>query len=117
MTLAEERNASIQRRTLSAVSWLYGLWTGLIALMAAGLSTREPYDLPLYALHAATLGLAGWLLWKPRRGAMIAALVAAAGSLLMVAIDLHRHIVQSAVIDGLYVPVAALLLYNSRRPA
>jgi hypothetical protein len=111
----EERNAIILRRTLSAASWLYALWTGLIATAAWGRTTAGPHDAQLLALHAALLALAGVLLWKPRRGALVAVLAAAAGSITFVVLDLERRSGSSALVDGAYVVLAAVLLYNSRR--
>jgi len=111
----EERNAAILRRTLSWVSWLYALWTGLVAAAAWGKTTAGPRDAQFLLAHAALLSLAGLLLWKPRRGAVLAVLAAAAGSICFVVLDLRRHVVASALVDGSYVLIAAVLLYNSRR--
>jgi hypothetical protein len=112
----EERNATILRRTLSAISWIYAFWTGLFASMA--LAVRQPsqglYDVRLILLHAALLGLAGTMQWRPRRGAIGATLLAAAGSLFFVALDLKRGHAETALIDGAYIPLAALLLFKSR---
>jgi hypothetical protein len=111
----EERNAIILRRTLGAISWLYALWTGLFAAAAWGRTTAGPHDAKILAAHAVLLALAGLLLWKPRRGAILAALAASAGSLYFVVLDLRRHSGPSALVDGAYVVLAVLLLYNSRR--
>src|SRR5438477_404427 len=111
----KERNAIILRRTLVAVNWLYALWTGLIATAAWGRTTAGTHDAKLLAAHAALLALAGVLLWKPRCGATVAVLAAAAGSIYFVVLDLRRQGVASALVDGAYVVLAALLLYNSRR--
>lgn len=115
----EERNAFILRRTLSAVSWIYAFWSGLFALLAmsANLPTQGPDDLKLILGHSALLVLAGVLTWKPRRGALAAVLLACAGSLYFVAVDLQRGRVETALLDGAYVPLALLLLFKSRRPA
>ena len=111
----EERNALILRRTLSAASWLYALWTGLIAAAAWGRTTVGPHDAQFLAANAALLALAGVLLWRPRQGAIFAVLAAAAGSIFFVVLDVRRHNGTSALVDGAYVLLAALLLYNSRR--
>jgi hypothetical protein len=111
----QDRNALILRRTLSAVSWLYALWTGLIAAAAWGRTTAGPHDAKFLVAHAALLALTGILLWKPRRGAIVAVLAAAAGSIYFVVLDLRRQGVASALVDGAYVVLAAVLLYNSRR--
>jgi hypothetical protein len=110
----EERNAGILRRTLSAASWLYALWTALIAAAAWGRTTAGPHDAQVLAAHAALLALAGVLLWKPRRGATLAVLAAAAGSIYFVVLDLRREGVAPALLDGAYVVLAAALLYKSR---
>jgi len=115
----EERNALILRRTLSAISWIYAFWSGLFALMAlaAGLRTQGPHDLHLILVHSAVLLLAGVLTWKPRRGALAAVLIACAGSLYFAGVDVHRDRLETALLDGAYVPLALLLLFKSRRPA
>jgi len=111
----EERNAGILRRTLSAVSWLYALWTGLFATAAWGRTTTGAHDAKVLTAHAVLLALAGVLLWKPRRGAIPATLAAAAGSLYFVVLDLRHHSMPSALVDGAFIVLAAVLLYNSRR--
>ena len=114
---ADERNALILRRTLSAISWIYAFWSGLFAAMAlaANLRTQGPFDLRIILLHSAVLALAGTLTWKPRRGAMAAVLLAAAGSLYFVAADVQHGRLDTALLDGAYVPLAILLLFKSRR--
>ena len=111
----EDRNAIILRRTLGAISWLYALWTGLIATAAWGRMTAGAHDAQLLAAHAGLLALAAVLLWKPRRGAALAVLAAAAGSIYFVVLDVRRHSVSSALVDGAFVVLAAVLLYKSRR--
>ena len=112
----EDRNAVILRRTLSAISWIYGLWTGLFAGLALSLPqrTRGLYDVRLLLFHAAILGAAGVWLWKPRRGAWIVTLLAAAGALFFAGVDLHRGQPETAFFDGAYAPLAAVLLFKSR---
>ena len=111
----EERNAVILRRTLSAVSWLYALWSGLFGVAALGQTTGGLYDPRYILLHAGLLALAAVLLWKPRRGAVVAALLAAAGSVFFTVLDVMRQGPQAALIDGLYPVIAVVLLYKSRR--
>jgi hypothetical protein len=112
----EERNALILRRTLSAISWIYAFWSGLFAAMA--LSVQAPagglYDARLILGHALLLGAAGIWQWKPRRGFLPVTLLAAAGSVFFVVLDLQRGHVETALIDGAYVPLAAVLLFKSR---
>ena len=117
MITHEERNAIILRRTLSAVSWLYALWAGLLGATAWHLRTQAQLDPRLLLLHAGLLGLAGTMLWKPRRGAPACTLLASAGSIFFVVLDLRDHHVQAAWVDGAYAVIAGGLLYNSRRQA
>ena len=116
MTSDDERNAAILRRTLSAISWLYALWSGLLGGMAMALrQAAEPaLDPRFILLHAALLGLAGALQWRRRRGAILCTALAAAGSISFVLLDLRRGSAQAALIDGSYVVLAAALLYISR---
>src|SRR5438105_11683754 len=98
----EARNAIILRRTLSAVSWLYALFYGMIGVTALGRPTVGRYDLQFLLIETLLMGIAGAMLWKPRRGAVLAALAAAASSIFFVAIDLRRHSFPSALVDGAY---------------
>jgi hypothetical protein len=113
MITHEERNAIILRRTLGAASWLYALFNGALGLLAwnAGLLAKGA------VAHAALLGLAGTMLWKPRRGAVFATLLAAAGSVFFAAQAIRLHNLEAALVDGAYVLLAAVLLYKSRHPA
>jgi hypothetical protein len=115
----EERNAIILRRTLCSVSWIYAFWSGLFGVLAANMPQRTEglYDPRLILLHAGLLGLAGTLQWKPRRGALAATLIAAAGSVFFVALDLQKNHLETAFIDGAYVPLAGILLFKSRQPS
>ena len=109
----DDDNASILRRTLAAISWLYAVWTALVGAAAWGQVTNV--DPRLLLLHAALFALAALLLWKPRRGAVVATLAAVAGSIFFVVLDLRRDIIGAALVDGGYALVAPLLLYKSRR--
>jgi hypothetical protein len=109
-----ERNALTLRRTLSAASWLYALWAGLVGAAAWGRTTAGPHDAQFLLVHAVLLALAGMMLWKPRRGALLAVLAAAAGSIFFVVLDLGRQSLPSALVDGAYVLLAAVLLFYSR---
>ena len=115
MTPDDERNATILRRTLSAVSWLYALWSGLLGMMVVSAGGAPAVDPRLFFLHGALLGLAGTMQWRPLRGAILATALAAAGSMAFVILDLRRGSVPSALVDGGYVVVAAALLYKSRQ--
>ena len=113
MTGDEERNAAIVRRTLSTVCWLFALFN--LALGALGWSAGLHAKLMLG--HGAVLGLAGTMLHRPRRGAIGAVIAACATSILIAALDLQARNSQAACIDASFVPIAALLLYKSRRHA
>ena len=112
----QERNAFILRRTLSAISWIYAFWSGLFAGLALSVQrpSGDPYDARLILLHAAVLAWAGSFLWRPRRGALAITLLAAAGSGYFVVLDLLRGHIETAFIDGAYLPLAAVLLFKSR---
>jgi hypothetical protein len=109
----EARNAIILRRTLSAVSWLYALFNGGMGLLLwpVGPVAR------LMVAHGALQALAGTMLWKPRRGAVPAALLAAAGSIFFVILDFRRQNPQAALIDAVYPLAALILLVKSRHRA
>lgn len=112
----EERNRLILRRTLSAISWLVALWsTGLGLAILKLPRTDALYDPRLMMVHGGLLAGAGWLLWKPRAGAWIATAVAAAGSAYFVVLDLRHSHWQSALVDGLYIPLA-LGIFLATRP-
>ena len=115
----EERNAFILRHTLCVVSWIYAFWNGLFGVMAANMpqKTEGLYDARLILLHAGLLGLAGTLQWKPRRGALAATLTAIAGSIFFAGLDLQRHHLDTAFIDGAYAGIGGFLLFKSRSPA
>ena len=113
MAPEDDDNASILRRTLAAISWLYAVWTSLFGVAAWGQATN--FDPRLLLLHAALFALAALLLWKPRRGAVAATLAAAAGSIFFVVLDLRHHSIGAALVDGGYVLLAPLLLHKSRR--
>jgi len=110
MTFDDGRNAAILRRTLSAISWVYALWSFMLGGMAGAGSLAAK----LLIAHGALLGAAGTLLWKPRRAAIPATLLAAAGSIFFVFYDLGLGNSQAACTDGGYVVVAIALLYKSR---
>lgn len=115
--LPGDRNAAVLRRTLSAVSWLYALWSALIALTVRAHPSEAVVDWRLVLLHAGLLGLAGALQWKPRSAALSCTIAAGLGSIFFVIQDLQRGSVSAALVDGAYVPLAAALLYKSRRTA
>ena len=91
----EEGGAAILRRTLAAISLLYALWTALLGAAAWIQREKALLDPRLLFLHAGLLGLSGAMLWKPRRGATIVTILAAAGSIGFVGLDLHRGFVQA----------------------
>jgi hypothetical protein len=112
-----ERNKTILRRTLAAVSWIYALWSFLLG--AAGWLRRSEaiVDPRLILLHAALFSAAAVMLWRPRRGAVECTMLAAAGSIFFVVEDLRRGSVEAALVDGAYIVLAAALLYKTRRDA
>lgn len=109
----EERNAAILRRTLSAISLLYAIFNAGLG----GLTWAQGWVPRWMAGQGVLLALAGVLLWKPRRGAVLVTLLAAAGEIAFVVFDLRRQSLQAAGVDGLYVLVAAILLLKSRPAA
>lgn len=115
----EERNATVLRRTLSAICWIYAFWSGLFALMSWGResATQGAYNAQSILIHAGLLALAGALAWKPRPGALSALLVACAGSVFFIILDLQRRQFETAFLDGLFIPLALLLHFKSRRRA
>jgi hypothetical protein len=112
-----DRNVFILRRTLSAIGWLYALLNGLIGYLAWGKTTRGALDAQLLLGHALLLAAAGALLWRPRKGAVVAMLAAAASSIFFVVLDVRRHGMESALLDGLYPALVAVLLIKSRARA
>jgi hypothetical protein len=112
----EERNALILRRTLSGICWIYAFWSGLFALLSWGREreTHGAYNAQTILIHAALLAVAGILTWKPRPGAMAAVLVGCAGSLFFVVLDLQRGQPETAIMDGIFIPLALLLLFKTR---
>jgi hypothetical protein len=115
----EERSALILRRTLSAICWIYAFWSGLFALLSWGREreTQGAYNAQSILMHAGLLALAGALAWKPRPGALSALLVACAGSLFFVVLDLQRRQFETSLMDGLFIPLALFLHFKSRRRA
>jgi hypothetical protein len=114
------RNALILRHTLSAISWIYAFWSGLFAALALSMgqsSSAGLYDARFILLHAVLLAAAGTWQWRPRRGALEVTVLAAAGSIFFVVLDLRRGHVETALIDGAYVPLAALLWFKSHTSA
>ncbi len=110
----EERNAVILRRTLSGISWLYGLFEGLLGLLGWSGGTYPR----IMAAYAALLALAGTMLWKSRRGAAWVTLAAALGSIGVALWDLMGYRKpDAALVDGSYAVIAVLLLLKSRRVA
>lgn len=116
----EERNRFILRRTLSAISWLYALWSLALAYMALTLQPRGGGILSsrtagwAWLVHAALLGLAGWGLWRPRRAAWGWTLAASLGSLALVTLDAIGGRWRSVPIDLMYPLVAAAITLRVR---
>ena len=117
----EERNRAILRRTLSAISHLYALFSGL--LMGLSLLTAAPTRPGIHGsrvigwmslAHAVLYLAAGGMLWKPRRGAWLATLAAALGSLALAVLDLAGGRLGSIAPDGLYALVALAVFLQAR---
>ena len=110
-----ERNRTILRWTLSAISVIHALLWGLVswgmlALRAVGGGEAASRTMGiLHLVHAGLLAAAGWALWRPRRGAWVVTLLAGLGSLVLVVLDLRAGRWQSVPTDGLYPLVAALI--------
>lgn len=116
----EERNASILRRTLSAVSHLYGVFSLLIGwsflvLPATGGGIHGSRSIGRMSLvHAALFVAAGWTLWRPRKGAWLFVLAAGAGSLALAGLDFAGGRMQSIATDAMYALVAAAVFLQIR---
>lgn len=116
----EERNRLILRRSLSAVSHLYGLFSALVGWSlwmapARGAGLHGSRFLGTYSLaQAALYGAAGWMLWRPRRGAWLLVLAAAAAAGALALLDFLGGRMQSLPVDGLYALVALALWLQAR---
>ena len=116
----EERNRLILRRSLSAVSHLYGLFSGIlgwsvwmVAPRRAGLHGSR--FLGTYGLGQAVLFFAaGWALWRPRRWAWVLVTSAAASSAALALLDFLGGRMQSLPVDGLYALVALVIGLQAR---
>ncbi len=109
----EDRNRLILLRTLSAVSWLWCLWSGLLGLLGWG--AGSVYGAWMTG-HAALLGLAGWGLWRPRRWGWAAALLAAAGAVAFAVRDARRPNWEAVALDAVYPLLALAILGLVSRP-
>lgn len=116
----EERNALILRKTLSAISHLYGLFSlfvgwSLLALPAERSGIHGSRTIGTISLvHAALYVAAGWTLWRPRRGAWLLALAAALGALALAGLDAAGGRMRSIATDGMYALVAGAIWFQSR---
>jgi hypothetical protein len=116
----EERNRLILRRSLSAVSHLYGLFSALVGwslwmTSARGAGLHGSRFLGTYSLAQAALFVAaGWMLWLPRRGAWLLVFAAAVGAGVLALLDVLGGRMQSLPVDGLYALVALALGLQSR---
>jgi hypothetical protein len=119
----DERNRAILRRTLSAVSCLYGVYDfffgwSLFWIAPKGVGIHGSRAIGWISLVlAALLGLAGWALWKPRRAAGLLTLGAALGSVSLAGLDFLGRRPASGAVDGAYGLLAlGLFLLLRRRP-
>ena len=116
----EERNRLILRRSLSAVSHLYGLFSALVGwslwmVPARGAGLHGSRFLGTYSLAQAALYIAaGGMLWRPRRGAWLLVLAAAAAAGALALLDFLGGRIQSLPVDGLYALVALALWLQAR---
>ena len=109
----EERNRAILRRTLAAISHLYALFSFIFGASLLAVSAKPV--LGLFSLaQGALYGAAGVALWKPRKGALVIALLAALGSIALAVLDFTAGRRQSIVFDGMYALVALILIPASR---
>ena len=120
----EERNRIILGRTLSAISHLYAAFSGLVmglSLLAAAPTRPGIHGSRAIGWMSLSHGVlylaAGWMLWRPRRGAWLVTLMAAAGSVALSALDFMGRRLESIPIDGLYAPVALAIFLQVRRRA
>jgi hypothetical protein len=112
----DERNRIILRRTLAAISHLYGAFSAffgasLLAALPRGAGIHGSRTLGWVSLlHAALFFAVGTALWKPRKGATLAALAAALGSITLAVFDLAGNRLGSIATDGMYAVVALVIL-------
>jgi hypothetical protein len=118
----EERNAAILRKTLSAISHLYGTFSLFVGWSLLALPPNQEPGIHgsrtiggLSLGHAALYYGAGWSLWRPRRGAWLVTLVASLGSLALAGLDLAGGRMRSVATDGMYALVA-FAVYLQCRP-
>jgi hypothetical protein len=102
------------RRTLSLVSWLFAVYTLLLALAASAVQEARLPAAFLFA-QVTLLSGAGYGLWRPRSGAWGFVLASALGSLGFVAFDLHLGNPQAAAVDAAYPAVALALRLLPKR--
>lgn len=118
----EERNAFILRKTLSAISYLYAVfslfigWSLLVLPPNQEEGLRGSRTLGTISLgHAALYLLAGWALWRPRRGAWVLTVAASLAALSLAGLDLAGGRLRSVATDGMYALVALAIYLEARR--
>ncbi len=113
----DERNRFILRRTLSAIAWIFALWS---ALLGAPLVLFPVDDIRLRAWlllgHALLFAVSGHGLWKPRPWGWAVTFLAALGGLGFVVLDFLRGHPGAAVVDGLFPVCAAGIYWRAREP-
>ncbi len=116
----EERNRLTLRRSLSAVSHLYGFFSALVGwslwmTASRGAGLHGSRFIGTYSLVQAILFVAaGWALWRPRRGAWLLVLAAAASSALLALLDFLGGRMQTLAVDGLYALIALAIGLQAR---
>jgi peptidoglycan/LPS O-acetylase OafA/YrhL len=113
----DPRNRLILRRTLSAIAWIWALWS---ALLGAPIVLFPDHDVRLRGWlllgHAVLLAAAGVGLWKPRRwGWATTALAALAGVGFAVAAFAGGHS-EAGAVDALFPICAAGIWLQAREP-
>jgi hypothetical protein len=113
----EARNRLTLRRTLSAVAWIWALWSA--ALGAPILALPNP-DVRLRGWlllgHAVLLGASGFGLWRPRRWGWGATLLAALVGTGFAAVAFLGGHADAGAIDALFPLCAAGIYLQARDP-
>lgn len=115
MSPDDDRNRLILRRTLSAVSWIWAAWSGLLGAPIVAIPESDVRLRGWLLLgHAALLAVAGAGLWKPRRwGWPATGLAALAGVGFAIAAFRSGH-AEAGAVDALFPLCAAGIWLQTR---